>query len=70
MTLPIQRLVIAVLLNLVIFAMTVSLTNAAFAENVCPQGMALIPGGAFTIGSDNSGYVEELSASDVSVSSY
>ncbi|GJD19751.1 hypothetical protein RIVM261_047070 [Rivularia sp. IAM M-261] len=70
MTLLIQRLVIAVLLNLVIFAMTVGLTSAAFAEKVCPQGMALIPGGSFSIGSDNSGYVEELSASDVSVSSF
>jgi formylglycine-generating enzyme required for sulfatase activity len=60
---------IAVLFNLVI-AMVVSLANAAFAGNVCPHGMAFIPGGTFSIGSDNSGYVEENSAPDVSVSSF
>jgi formylglycine-generating enzyme required for sulfatase activity len=39
----------------------------ASAENLCPSGMVLIPGGSFAIGSNESGYREERSAADVHV---
>ncbi|OUL19696.1 formylglycine-generating enzyme family protein [Nostoc sp. 106C] len=44
----------------------------AFAATVnpCPPEMVMIPGGKFTMGSDNSGYIEELSDQEVRVSSF
>lgn len=42
-------------------------SGAAWAVNACPKGMVLIPGGSFTIGSDDPVYVEERSAVDVTV---
>ncbi|MDZ8053847.1 MAG: formylglycine-generating enzyme family protein [Aulosira sp. ZfuVER01] len=44
----------------------------AFAATVnpCPPEMSMIPGGKFTMGSDNSAYIEELSAQEVTVSSF
>jgi formylglycine-generating enzyme len=44
----------------------------AFAATVnpCPPEMSMIPRGKFTMGSDNSGYIEELSAQEVRVSSF
>ncbi|MGF1458057.1 MAG: formylglycine-generating enzyme family protein [Leptolyngbyaceae cyanobacterium] len=36
----------------------------------CPDGMALIPGGTFTMGSDNPDFVEEETAANVTVSSF
>jgi formylglycine-generating enzyme required for sulfatase activity len=44
----------------------------AFADTVnpCPSEMVMIPGGTFTMGSDNSGLIEELSAQEVTVSSF
>ncbi|BAY21415.1 hypothetical protein NIES2100_11690 [Calothrix sp. NIES-2100] len=46
--------------------------SPAFATslNPCPSEMVMIPGGTFTMGSDNSGYIEELSAQEVRVSSF
>ncbi|MBD2455832.1 formylglycine-generating enzyme family protein [Nostoc sp. FACHB-87] len=48
------------------------ITPPAFAtsSNSCPAEMVMIPGGTFTMGSDNSGYLEELSAQEVKVSSF
>ncbi|WP_242046224.1 MULTISPECIES: SUMF1/EgtB/PvdO family nonheme iron enzyme [Calothrix] len=42
----------------------------AATANPCPPEMVMIPGGTFTMGSDNSGYIEELSAQEVKVSSF
>ncbi|WP_138500464.1 formylglycine-generating enzyme family protein [Nostoc sp. PA-18-2419] len=44
--------------------------SAAATLNPCPQEMVMIPAGTFTMGSDNSGFVEEQSAFDVTVSSF
>ncbi|MFN6567139.1 formylglycine-generating enzyme family protein [Dendronalium sp. ChiSLP03b] len=46
--------------------------SPAFAARVnhCPQEMVMIPGGTFTMGADNSGYLEEPSAQEVKVSSF
>ncbi|MCC5670688.1 formylglycine-generating enzyme family protein [Nostoc sp. CHAB 5784] len=55
---------VAIVLLLIIppaFAVTV---------NPCPQEMAMIPAGTFTMGSDNSGLIEELSGQEVTVSSF
>ena len=38
--------------------------------NPCPKGMVLISGGTFTIGSNDSGFVEEQEAVDVTVDSF
>lgn len=40
---------------------------APLAVNPCPSGMVLIPGGTFTIGSDDSGFVEERAATGVTL---
>ncbi|WP_292846128.1 SUMF1/EgtB/PvdO family nonheme iron enzyme [Nostoc sp. NMS8] len=44
----------------------------AFAATVnsCPSKMVMIPGGTFTMGSNNSGLIEELSVQEVRVSSF
>ncbi|MDF5739810.1 MULTISPECIES: formylglycine-generating enzyme family protein [unclassified Nostoc] len=42
----------------------------AVTVNPCPREMAMIPPGTFTMGSDNSGLIEELSAQEVTVSSF
>ncbi|BAZ37149.1 hypothetical protein NIES4101_30700 [Calothrix sp. NIES-4101] len=42
----------------------------AASTNPCPLEMAMIPGGKFMMGSDNSTYIEELSAQEVTVSSF
>lgn len=42
----------------------------AVTTNPCPPGMVRIPEGTFTMGADNSGYVEELSAQAVRLSSF
>ncbi len=39
-------------------------------DSSCPEGMVLIPGGTFKIGSDDPGFVEERSAEDVKISSF
>lgn len=39
----------------------------AWAEDSCPSGMVMIPGGIFQIGSDDPRFVEERSAADVAV---
>ncbi|QFS50026.1 hypothetical protein [Nostoc sphaeroides] len=53
----IQGIAIALLfINPTAFAATV---------NPCTQGMVLIPGGTFKMGSDNSSFVEERSPGDV-----
>ncbi len=38
--------------------------------NPCPQDMVLIPGGTFKMGADNSGFVEEQGAADVTVTDF
>jgi formylglycine-generating enzyme required for sulfatase activity len=39
----------------------------AVAANLCPSGMIFIPGGTFTIGTDNASFIEEQSAANVTV---
>lgn len=48
------------------------INSTAFAATVnpCPQDMVLIPGGTFKMGSDNSGFVEEQGATDVTVTPF
>ncbi len=55
------HLAIALFLCLIAFASPLN----ALAASLCPSGMALIEGGSFTIGADDSGYEEERSATDV-----
>lgn len=43
---------------------------AAPINSPCPNDMVFIPGGTFTMGSDNPDFVEEQTAADVSVSSF
>ncbi|MCU0542747.1 MAG: formylglycine-generating enzyme family protein [Oscillatoriaceae cyanobacterium Prado104] len=54
---------IALFLCLIAFASPLDVSAAS----LCPIGMVMIPGGSFTIGSDNSSYEEERSATDVTV---
>jgi formylglycine-generating enzyme required for sulfatase activity len=43
---------------------------AASISSPCPSDMVFIPGGTFTMGSDNPDFVEEQTAADVTVSSF
>jgi sulfatase modifying factor 1 len=43
---------------------------SALAASACPSDMVHIPGGTFTMGSDNTDFVEEKIAEDVTVSSF
>jgi len=47
-----------------------SMAIAASSELTCPTDMVFIPGGTFTMGSDNPDFVEEQTASSVTVSSF
>ncbi|MBH8574057.1 formylglycine-generating enzyme family protein [Nostocaceae cyanobacterium CENA369] len=52
-------------------ALSLIITPAfAASVNSCPPEMVMIPSGTFTMGADNSGYLEELSAQEVKVSSF
>ncbi|MEH1852206.1 MAG: formylglycine-generating enzyme family protein [Nostoc sp.] len=53
------------MINSTAFAATIDTT-----QSNCPQEMALIPEGSFKIGSDNSSFVEERSAENVTVTSF
>jgi formylglycine-generating enzyme required for sulfatase activity len=44
--------------------------TTGLAATMCPDGMVLIPGGTFTMGSNESGLIEERAATDVSVSRF
>jgi len=59
-------LIVGVAIALLLF------NSTAFAAtvNLCPQGMVLISGGKFHMGSDNSDFVEELAAEDVTVTNF
>ncbi|MBN3959057.1 MAG: formylglycine-generating enzyme family protein [Nostoc sp. NMS8] len=58
-------LLFILLMNSTAFAATIDTT-----QSNCPQEMALIPEGSFKIGSDNSSFVEEQSAENVTVTSF
>ncbi|MBD3885985.1 formylglycine-generating enzyme family protein [Phormidium tenue FACHB-886] len=61
------QLAIALCLWLIAFLTWLSFSGAAWAANSCPVGMVLIPGGSFTIGSNDSGYAEEQATTNVTV---
>ena len=48
----------------------INTTALAATVNPCPQGMAMISGGTFKMGSDNSSFVEERSPGDVTVTNF
>ncbi|WP_334944397.1 formylglycine-generating enzyme family protein [Nostoc sp.] len=48
----------------------INTTALAATVNPCPQGMAMISGGTFKMGSDNSSFVEERSPRDVTVTNF
>ena len=48
----------------------INTTALAVTVNPCPQGMAMISGGTFKMGSDNSSFVEERSPGDVTVTNF
>jgi formylglycine-generating enzyme required for sulfatase activity len=54
------------LISLLSFSLPVRASNASS----CPDGMVFISGGSFTIGADNSEFVEEQAAEDISVSPF
>lgn len=47
-----------------------NLSALAVTVNLCPPEMVLIPGGIFNMGADNSGFVEERTAKNVTVTSF
>ncbi|MBN4004905.1 MAG: formylglycine-generating enzyme family protein [Nostoc sp. LPT] len=48
----------------------INTTALAATVNPCPQGMVMISGGTFKMGSDNSSFVEERSPGDVTVTNF
>jgi len=52
------------------WALPMPIAIAAQAPSVCPSDMVYIPGGSFTMGSDDPAFVEEKIAADVTVSSF
>lgn len=61
------QLAIALLLGFITLASPLNVSNVAWAASLCPSDMVLIPGGNFTIGSNDPSYEEERAATDVTV---
>jgi hypothetical protein len=60
-----------ILLLIQVVALISLFTNSpAFAVNTCPPGMVMISGGTFKMGADDSGFEEEQTAENVTVSSF
>ena len=62
-----------ILLLIQVFALISLFTNLpalAVTVNTCPPGMILISGGTFKMGADDSGFEEEQTGENVTVSSF
>ncbi|MBD2134877.1 formylglycine-generating enzyme family protein [Sphaerospermopsis sp. FACHB-1094] len=66
-----MRFLILLLIQVIaLISLFTNLPVLAFAVNPCPPGMVLIPGGTFKMGADDSGFVEEQTAENVTVTSF
>ncbi|MDB9523120.1 formylglycine-generating enzyme family protein [Dolichospermum circinale CS-1225] len=65
-----MQFLISLLIQVIALILLFSSSPALAAVNTCPPGMLMISGGTFKMGADDSGFVEERGAENVTVTSF